>query len=192
MSIGWRSSWRATPTMLPPPSMEVSPSSRRRACRSDYPSIPGFKWCSGCRIVISRPCRHAASSIPPILMTGCCAACRGCLALTAGLITGDPALLGAAHGDEIHEQPRDDISPEVAGLIEIGKQAGALHAARSGAGPSVMRFAPADQGKGGRCLHRGRRRCALTTARHHRPGLVGEEGFQLAPFLLQLTTGGPG
>ena len=61
-------------------------------------------------------------------------------ALTAGLITGDAALLGAAHGDEIHERPRDDLSPEVASLIEVGKQAGALHAARSGAGPSVIAF----------------------------------------------------
>jgi homoserine kinase len=59
-------------------------------------------------------------------------------ALTAGLITGDPALLTAAHGDEIHERPRDGLSPEVAGLIEVAKQAGALHAARSGAGPSVI------------------------------------------------------
>jgi homoserine kinase len=61
-------------------------------------------------------------------------------ALTSGLITGDPALLDAAHGDEIHEQPRQDISPEVAGLIELGRRAGALHAARSGAGPSVIAF----------------------------------------------------
>ncbi|MDF2730759.1 MAG: homoserine kinase [Acidimicrobiia bacterium] len=65
-------------------------------------------------------------------------------ALTAGLITGDPDLLGAAHGDEIHEQPRDEISPEVAGLIEVGKRAGALHAARSGAGPSVIAFCTSD------------------------------------------------
>jgi homoserine kinase len=61
-------------------------------------------------------------------------------ALTSGLITGDPDLLGAAHGDEIHEQPRDGISPEVANLIEVGKRAGALHAARSGSGPSVIAF----------------------------------------------------
>jgi len=61
-------------------------------------------------------------------------------ALTAGLITGDAELLTAAHGDEIHERPRDGLSPEVAGLIEVGKQAGALHAARSGAGPSVIAF----------------------------------------------------
>lgn len=65
-------------------------------------------------------------------------------ALTSGLITGDPALLAAAHGDEIHEQPREDISPEVSGLIEIGKRAGALHAARSGAGPSVIAFCTAE------------------------------------------------
>lgn len=65
-------------------------------------------------------------------------------ALTAGLITGDPGLLGAAHGDEIHERPRDRLSPEVAGLIEVAKQAGALHAARSGAGPSVIAFCTAD------------------------------------------------
>ncbi|MFO7300524.1 MAG: homoserine kinase [Actinomycetes bacterium] len=59
-------------------------------------------------------------------------------ALTAGLITGDPAFLAAAHGDEIHEAPRADLSPEVARLIAIARDAGALHAARSGAGPSVL------------------------------------------------------
>lgn len=65
-------------------------------------------------------------------------------ALTSGLITGDPALLAAAHGDEIHEEPRQRISPEVSTLIEIGRSAGALHAARSGAGPSVIAFCGAD------------------------------------------------
>jgi homoserine kinase len=65
-------------------------------------------------------------------------------ALTAGLITGDPDLLGAAHGDEIHERARDGISPEVTGLIELAKGAGALHAARSGAGPSVIAICTAD------------------------------------------------
>jgi homoserine kinase len=65
-------------------------------------------------------------------------------ALTAGLITGDPGLLAAAHGDEIHEAPRAAISPEVVTLIETARAAGALHAARSGAGPSV--FALVDQG----------------------------------------------
>ncbi len=61
-------------------------------------------------------------------------------ALTSGLVTGDPALLAAAHGDEIHEEPRQELSPEVSTLIEVGRSAGALHAARSGAGPSVIAF----------------------------------------------------
>ncbi len=61
-------------------------------------------------------------------------------ALTSGLITGNPELLGAAHGDEIHEQPRSVMSPEVSSLIEIGRRSGALHAARSGSGPSVIAF----------------------------------------------------
>jgi homoserine kinase len=65
-------------------------------------------------------------------------------ALTAGLITGDPELLAAAHGDEIHETPRDAMSPEVGKLIDVAKRAGALHAARSGAGPSVVAIATAE------------------------------------------------
>lgn len=50
-------------------------------------------------------------------------------------------MLAAAHGDEIHEEPRAKISPEVSKLIEVAKNAGALHAARSGAGPSVLALA---------------------------------------------------
>ena len=65
-------------------------------------------------------------------------------ALTAGLITGDPLTLAAAHGDEIHEAPRAKLSPEVNDLIEIAKRAGALHAARSGAGPSVLALCAVD------------------------------------------------
>lgn len=62
-------------------------------------------------------------------------------ALTAGLITGDPEMLAAAHGDEIHETPRDALSPEVGKMIDVARRAGALHAARSGAGPSVVAIA---------------------------------------------------
>jgi homoserine kinase len=65
-------------------------------------------------------------------------------ALTAGLLTGDPEMFAAAHGDEIHEAPRDALSPEVGKLIDVAKRAGALHAARSGAGPSVIAIATAD------------------------------------------------
>jgi homoserine kinase len=59
-------------------------------------------------------------------------------ALTAGLITADPELLAAAHGDEIHELVRSDLSPEVEKMIAVARGAGAFHAARSGAGPSVL------------------------------------------------------
>jgi homoserine kinase len=65
-------------------------------------------------------------------------------ALTAGLITGDPEMLAAAHGDEIHEAPRDAMSPDVGKLVDVARRAGALHAARSGAGPSVVAIATAD------------------------------------------------
>lgn len=62
-------------------------------------------------------------------------------ALTAGLTTGDPEMLAAAHGDEVHEAPRVELSPEVTELIDVARRAGALHAARSGAGPSVIALA---------------------------------------------------
>lgn len=65
-------------------------------------------------------------------------------ALTAGLITGDPQLLAAAHGDEIHEAPRATLTPEVGELIDLARRAGALHAARSGSGPSVVAIATGD------------------------------------------------
>ncbi len=58
--------------------------------------------------------------------------------LTAGLITGDPDLLAASHGDEIHESHRADLSPEVEVMKNVARRAGAHHAARSGAGPSVV------------------------------------------------------
>lgn len=66
-------------------------------------------------------------------------------ALTAGLTTGDPGLLAAAHGDEVHEAWRDRLSPEVGEMIDIARHAGALHAARSGAGPSVVAFVTRDR-----------------------------------------------
>jgi homoserine kinase len=65
-------------------------------------------------------------------------------ALTAGLISADPLLLAAAHGDEIHEQSRSSLSPEVDRLIRRVRNAGAWHAARSGAGPAVIAIAGLD------------------------------------------------
>jgi len=59
-------------------------------------------------------------------------------ALMAGLLSGDPVLLAEAGGDELHEAPRQSMRPEVSGLIGAARDAGAFHAAWSGAGPSVL------------------------------------------------------
>lgn len=59
-------------------------------------------------------------------------------ALTAGLVTGGRQLLASAAGDEIHEKPRAQLSPVVSELIDRARAAGAWHAFRSGAGPSVV------------------------------------------------------
>lgn len=65
-------------------------------------------------------------------------------ALTAGLITGDAGMLDAARGDEVHETARGEIDPDVEDLIRVAKRAGALHAARSGAGPAVVALTTAE------------------------------------------------
>ena len=64
--------------------------------------------------------------------------------LVEGLRTADPAALAAARGDEMHEEPRVSLSPLTGRLIEVALDAGALHAAWSGAGPSALAFATED------------------------------------------------
>lgn len=67
-------------------------------------------------------------------------------ALVAGLLTDDgAALLADAAGDELHEAPRSGLRPEIAGMIDAARRHGALHAAWSGAGPSVLALAPAGE-----------------------------------------------
>jgi len=61
--------------------------------------------------------------------------------LLEGLRTGDPAMLDKATGDELHELPRRSLSPLTGRLIEAARAGGALHAAWSGAGPTVIAFA---------------------------------------------------
>lgn len=68
--------------------------------------------------------------------------------LLEGLRTGDADLLDKASGDELHELPRRGLSPLTARLIEAARAAGALHAAWSGAGPTVIAFAT-DSGAAG-------------------------------------------
>lgn len=60
--------------------------------------------------------------------------------LVAGLLASDIDLIRAAGGDEIHEAPRNAFVPEVAKRIRAAVDAGAVHAAWSGAGPSVIAF----------------------------------------------------
>jgi len=63
------------------------------------------------------------------------------LFLTEGLRTGSADLLRAAAGDELHEARRAHLSPRTGALVREARAAGALHAAWSGAGPSVMALA---------------------------------------------------
>lgn len=58
--------------------------------------------------------------------------------LIAGLLSGDADLLRAAGGDQVHEAPRNAFVPEVAKRISAALDAGAVHAAWSGAGPTVL------------------------------------------------------
>jgi homoserine kinase len=64
------------------------------------------------------------------------------VALIEGFRTGDPDLLAAAAGDEIHEGPRTSLNPVAADLMEVALGAGALFACWSGAGPSVLALSP--------------------------------------------------
>jgi homoserine kinase len=64
--------------------------------------------------------------------------------LVEGLRTADAAMLAAAAGDELHEAPRGPLSPLTGRLIEASRNAGALHVAWSGAGPSALAFATED------------------------------------------------
>ena len=59
-------------------------------------------------------------------------------ALIGGLLLGDPVLLASANGDEMHQDTRNRLRPEVEHLMERARSAGALHACWSGAGPSVL------------------------------------------------------
>ncbi len=61
--------------------------------------------------------------------------------LTEGLRTGDPEAFVRAAGDELHEGFREHLSPVSHELMLAARRNGALHAAWSGAGPSVLAWA---------------------------------------------------
>ncbi|MBN2113300.1 MAG: homoserine kinase [Acidimicrobiia bacterium] len=58
--------------------------------------------------------------------------------LVEGLRRGDRALLAEAAGDELHEKRRDHLSPLTGCLVTAAREAGAAHAAWSGAGPAAV------------------------------------------------------
>ena len=58
--------------------------------------------------------------------------------LIEGLRTGDAVALGLARGDELHEKHRAHLSPITGALMEAAFEAGAFHAAWSGAGPTAL------------------------------------------------------
>lgn len=60
------------------------------------------------------------------------------VALVQGFRTGDPNLLGAAAGDELHEGPRSGLNPVAADLTDAALATGASFACWSGSGPSVL------------------------------------------------------
>jgi len=64
--------------------------------------------------------------------------------LVEGLRTGDPGAFRHARGDEIHEAPRAALSPVTTRLVEAALDAGAVHAAWSGAGPSALALVTAE------------------------------------------------
>jgi homoserine kinase len=61
--------------------------------------------------------------------------------LVAALRTGDPDAFAAAEGDEFHEEARSPLSPVTMAMIGAAREAGALHAAWSGAGPTTLALA---------------------------------------------------
>jgi homoserine kinase len=61
--------------------------------------------------------------------------------LVEGLRTGALDVLAGAGGDELHELPRQHLSPITAELMDAARAAGAGHAAWSGAGPTAIAFA---------------------------------------------------
>lgn len=62
------------------------------------------------------------------------------LVLLEGLRTGNDDVLRGATGDELHEAPRAGLFPRADALIAAAREAGAPHAAWSGAGPAIIAF----------------------------------------------------
>lgn len=69
---------------------------------------------------------------------------QACLFITA-ILTQDWSLIGQAMGDRIHQSYRQRLVPGLSAVMEAARAAGALGAALSGAGPTVLALALDDQ-----------------------------------------------
>jgi homoserine kinase len=85
------------------------------------------------------PTAEARAALPAEVPRGVAARTAARVAfLVEGLRTADPQALREAAGDEFHEAPRRHLAPVSDHLSDAARSAGALHAAWSGAGPSVL------------------------------------------------------
>lgn len=103
-----------------------------------YPLAPGLVFVVGIPEA-TLPTHEARAALPTTIRHE--AAVRNVARvamLLEGLRTGDPEALRAAAGDELHEAPRAALSPVTGDLITAAYDAGAFHAAWSGAGPAAL------------------------------------------------------
>lgn len=99
---------------------------------------------SSLRFVVGVPDRHlsttkARATLPAAVRHS--AAARNVARmgmLIEGLRTGDPEALRLASGDELHERHRAELSPMTGAIMDAAVEAGAYHAAWSGAGPTAI------------------------------------------------------
>jgi homoserine kinase len=88
------------------------------------------------------PTRAARAALADPVDTATAARTAARLAfLVEGLRRGDAELLAEAAGDELHEKRRAHLSPLTGRLVAAARNAGAIHAAWSGAGPSAVALA---------------------------------------------------
>lgn len=107
-------------------------------------------WSGGWQPVMAVPylpfkTSDARQALPGVYPTDVVVRSLGRLgALLMGLAIHDEELLAGAANDELHEEPRNRVRPDVAGLIATARSAGAAHACWSGAGPSVLALVSAE------------------------------------------------
>jgi len=101
-------------------------------------------------VVVGIPDHHlsthkARAALPKVVRLNAAARSVARMAfLIEGLRSADPEALAAAAGDELHESLRASLSPVTGELMGAAAEAGALHTAWSGAGPSAVALVTED------------------------------------------------